>query len=59
MPTQTRYVTIELPGQGQAVPAGVLTMEEVGAETQRSTFSYGKFYVQRPNRSARSRRDTT
>jgi serine/threonine-protein kinase HipA len=49
MPTQTRYVTIELPGQDDAVPAGMLTMDEVGAETRRSTFSYGKRYVERSN----------
>lgn len=49
MPTQTRYVTIALPGEAQAVPAGLLEMDEIGAETQRSTFSYGKLYVQRAN----------
>lgn len=49
MPTLNRYVTIALPGQAKAVPAGLLTLDETGAETTRSSFSYGRLYVQRDN----------
>jgi serine/threonine-protein kinase HipA len=44
-----RFVTIELPGERGSVPAGRLNMQEVGANTEFSRFSYGLRYVDRPN----------
>lgn len=44
-----RFVTIELPGERRSVPAGLLNMQEVGATTEFSRFSYGLRYIDRPN----------
>ena len=44
-----RVVTIELPGERKPVPAGLLDMQEIGATTAFSRFSYGLRYVDRPN----------
>lgn len=44
-----RFVTIELPDERRPVPAGLLAMQEVGATTEFSRFSYGLRYVDRAN----------
>lgn len=44
-----RYVTIQLPGDAQAVPAGLLTLFEEGRETLLSRFTYGRGYLRRAN----------
>jgi serine/threonine-protein kinase HipA len=41
-------VFVYLPGELEAVPAGELTLNEIGGEVN-SVFVYGKRYVQRPN----------
>lgn len=47
------FVTfIYLDGQAQAVPAGRLNLIEQGDQVLRSSFGYGRQYVQRPNRLA-------
>lgn len=45
----TRYVTIQLPEEKEAVPAGILTVRENGRDTESSRFSYGRRYLDRPN----------
>ena len=44
-----RYVTIQLPGDAQAVPAGLLTLVEEGRRTLLSRFTYGRGYLRRAN----------
>ena len=45
-------VFIHLPGQQDAVPAGLLNMIEEGSRVLQSTFLYGRRYVERQNRLA-------
>jgi serine/threonine-protein kinase HipA len=45
----TRYITIQLPGNAQAAPAGLLTLLEEGRRTRLSRFTYGRGYLRRPN----------
>ena len=49
MPETTRYVTIQLPGNEQAVPAGLLTLVEEDRRTLLSRFTYGRGYLRRQN----------
>jgi serine/threonine-protein kinase HipA len=49
MTETTRYVTIQLPGNEQAVPAGLLRLIEEGRNTLLSRFSYGRGYLRRKN----------
>ena len=50
MATSTnRAVFIHLPGQCEAVPAGLVTFLEEGVNSIASTFAYGARYLQRPN----------
>lgn len=49
MAEATRYVTIQLPGDAQIVPAGLLTLVEEGRRTLLSRFTYGRGYRRRPN----------
>jgi serine/threonine-protein kinase HipA len=44
-----RYVTIQLPGEQQPVPAGLLTLVEEGRRTLLSRYTYGRGYLRRPN----------
>lgn len=44
-----RYVTIQLPGDAQSVPAGILTLVEQGPRTLQSRFAYGRGYLKRRN----------
>jgi serine/threonine-protein kinase HipA len=43
------YVTIQLPGEKKAVPAGFLTMVEEGPNTLLSRFTYGRGFLRRGN----------
>lgn len=45
-----RYVFVHLPGEQEAVPAGVLTLTEEGRETLASRFVYGRNYLTRHGR---------
>lgn len=49
MAQSSRYLTIQLPGDTQAVPAGLLTLVEEGRRTLQSRFSYGRGYLRRSN----------
>ena len=49
MTETTRYVTIQLPGNEQAVPAGLLRLVEEGRNTLLSRFTYGRGYIRRKN----------
>lgn len=42
-----RTVSIHLPDETEAVPAGCLTMIGQGLQVQASTFAYGRRYVAR------------
>ena len=49
MAETTRYVTIQLAGNAQIAPAGLLTLVEEGRRTLLSRFTYGRGYRRRPN----------
>ena len=49
MADTTRYVTLQLPGDGQAIPAGLLTLVEEDRRTLLSRFTYGRGYLRRQN----------
>jgi serine/threonine-protein kinase HipA len=49
MAETARYVTLQLPGDEQAVPAGLLTLVEEDRRTLLSRFTYGRGYLRRQN----------